>query len=48
MQTINIFQAKTHLSKLIEQIASGEMTEPMRLITHDSTVAKYSDSIIFV
>lgn len=27
MQTINLFQAKTHLSKLIDQIASGEETE---------------------
>jgi hypothetical protein len=24
MQTVNLFQAKTHLSKLIDQIASGE------------------------
>jgi len=27
MQTINLFHAKTHLSRLIEQIASGEETE---------------------
>ena len=27
MQTINIFQAKTHLLKLIEQIASGKESE---------------------
>lgn len=27
MQTINLFQAKTHLSKLIDQIASGKETE---------------------
>lgn len=27
MQTINLFQAKTHLSKLIDQIASGEESE---------------------
>ena len=27
MQTVNLFQAKTHLSKLIDQIASGEETE---------------------
>jgi antitoxin (DNA-binding transcriptional repressor) of toxin-antitoxin stability system len=27
VQTINLFQAKTHLSKLIDQIASGEETE---------------------
>ncbi|MGH8581763.1 MAG: type II toxin-antitoxin system Phd/YefM family antitoxin [Gammaproteobacteria bacterium] len=27
MQTVSLFQAKTHLSKLIEQIASGEETE---------------------
>lgn len=27
MQIINLFQAKTHLSKLIDRIASGEETE---------------------
>lgn len=27
MQTISLFQAKTHLSKLIDQIASGQETE---------------------
>ncbi len=27
MQTFNLFDAKTHLSRLIEQIASGEETE---------------------
>lgn len=27
MQTVSLFQAKTHLSKLIDQIASGEETE---------------------
>lgn len=27
MQTVNLFQAKTHLSKLIDQIASGEESE---------------------
>jgi prevent-host-death family protein len=27
VQTINLFQAKTHLSKLIDQIASGKETE---------------------
>lgn len=27
MQTTNIFQAKTHLLKLIEQIASGKESE---------------------
>lgn len=27
MQTINLFQAKTHLSKLIDQSASGEESE---------------------
>ena len=27
MQTVNLFHVKTHLSRLIEQIASGEETE---------------------
>ena len=27
MQMVNLFQAKTHLSKLIDQIASGEESE---------------------
>ena len=27
MQTVNLFQAKTHLSKLIDQIVSGEESE---------------------
>ncbi len=27
MQTVNLFHAKTHLSKLIEQIVSGEENE---------------------
>ncbi|NOU22299.1 MAG: type II toxin-antitoxin system Phd/YefM family antitoxin [Methyloglobulus sp.] len=27
MQTVNLFHAKTHLSKLVDQIASGEESE---------------------
>lgn len=27
MQTVNLFHAKTHLSRLVEQIASGEESE---------------------
>jgi len=27
MQTVNLFHAKTHLSKLVDQIASGEENE---------------------
>lgn len=79
MQTVNMLQAKSTLSKLVEAIESGReeeviiarngrpaaklvpvddvvpghriaqsLSEPLRLLTHDTTVARYSDTVILV
>lgn len=39
MKTVNIFQAKTNLSKLIEQVESGEETEII-IARHGRPVAR--------
>lgn len=59
MQTVNMLEAKSTLSRLVDcnpvprrhihmNLLLDTHMEPMRLITHDAVVARYSDIIILV
>lgn len=40
--------APIHADPFDRLLVAQALTEPLRLLTHDSTVARYSDSIMFV
>lgn len=60
MTTVNMLEAKTTLSKLVEALppihadpfdrllVAQALGEPLILMIHDATVARYSDTVLHV
>ena len=59
METVNIYDAKTRLSQLVDKAASGEdvfdrlllaqaIAEPLKLLTTDAVLAQYSQMVLLV
>ena len=59
METVNIHDAKTRLSQLVDKAASGEdvfdrlliaqaIAEPLKLLTADAALAQYSEMVLLV
>lgn len=59
METVNIYDAKTRLSQLVDKAASGEdvfdrlliaqaIAEPLKLLTADAALAQYSEMVLLV
>ena len=59
METVNIYDAKTRLSQLVDKAASGEdvfdrlliaqaIAEPLKLLTADAALAQYSQMVLLV
>ena len=59
METVNIYDAKTRLSQLVDKAASGEdvfdrlliaqaIAEPLKLLTTDAVLAQYSEMVLLV
>ena len=59
METVNIHDAKTRLSQLVDKAASGEdvfdrlllaqaIAEPLKLLTANAVLAQYSQMVLLV
>jgi len=44
MRSINVLEAKTHLSRLLAQAVQ----EPLHLLTHDAALARYDAPVLLV